>query len=182
MKLELNERTLAVLIPGIYLIGVGLGLGISYSANDCSSAPTSDAQWAMDDWFLPVDSVTKDLRALTLVVGGRLAYRVIVKAGEQGLDPKLVGAVIWVESHGNPNAVSVAGAIGLMQVMPDIWLGVYPECGDDLFDPDTNLCYGTRILRYHIEQADGDTLQGLRDYSGGARRYVHKVNYRRRLL
>ncbi len=58
-----------------------------------------------------------------------------------GLDPRLVAAVVWVESSGDPKAISRKGAQGLMQLMPATArdLGV-----EDSLDPAQNVEGGTR--------------------------------------
>ena len=65
------------------------------------------------------------------------------------LDPDLVRAVIYVESGGNPRAVSPKGASGLMQLMPQSFV----ELGDEeRFDPETNISSGTRYLRQMLDR------------------------------
>ena len=59
-------------------------------------------------------------------------------------DPDFVVALMYVESRFKPDAVSSAGAHGLMQVMP-LWLKVLGAEGDDLFDPRTNVRRGLQI-------------------------------------
>ena len=66
-----------------------------------------------------------------------------------GLDADLIKAVIYVESAGNPRAVSPKGAAGLMQLMP----GTAAELGlEDLFDPELNIASGTRYLRSLLDR------------------------------
>ena len=88
---------------------------------------------------------------------------------------RLIVGVIKTE---NPwllaDTVNWYGATGLMQVVPRLWLGRYPECGTDLTNVRTNICYGAQVLRWHIRVA-GSLDQGLADYSGHARGYVRRV-------
>jgi soluble lytic murein transglycosylase-like protein len=77
----------------------------------------------------------------------------IVAAGarDNGLQPTLVNAIIDVESHGDPAAVSRAGAQGLMQLMPDT-AATYGVVNS--FDPEENVSAGCRYMhdlmhRYH---------------------------------
>lgn len=68
-------------------------------------------------------------------------------AKRYGLDPALVHAVIKVESNYNPKAVSYAGAIGLMQVMPKTAEDYGVSSREALFDPGINIKTGTRHLK-----------------------------------
>ena len=73
---------------------------------------------------------------------------VIKNAKEQNFDVELVLSIIKKESNFNPNAKSNFGAIGLMQIMPDTarWLGL--KNTSKLYDPDVNIKYGIKYLRY----------------------------------
>lgn len=44
--------------------------------------------------------------------------KIVIASSRWALDPHLVEAIIWVESHASPSAISPKGAMGLMQVMP----------------------------------------------------------------
>ena len=73
-------------------------------------------------------------------------------AERAGLDPRLVKSVIAAESEFTAKAVSPAGALGLMQVMPATanWMGIP---GTSLFDPEENIRAGTSYLRYLFARA-----------------------------
>ncbi len=77
---------------------------------------------------------------------------------EYDIDPRFVFAVIYTESHFDPNAVSDVGARGLMQIMPDAfdWIKFRLDdtrdiTFDDMFDPQLNIQYGTYMLSYLYE-------------------------------
>jgi soluble lytic murein transglycosylase-like protein len=92
-----------------------------------------------------------------------------------GLEPELVLAVIQVESNFNPYAISRAGAIGLMQVMP-FWLKEIGKPGDNLFSPYTNLRYGCTILKHYLDKEKGNRTRALMRYNGTREwRYPSKV-------
>ena len=92
------------------------------------------------------------------------------------LPPELVLAVIDVESNFDRYAISHAGALGLMQVMP-FWRNEIGRPDDNLHDIETNLLYGCRILAYYIEKEKGDRRAGLARYNGsrGQRWYPDRV-------
>ena len=98
------------------------------------------------------------------------------EAKRVGLPPELILAVIEVESNFDRYAISVAGAIGLMQIMP-FWLDEIGRPNDNLLHIDTNLRYGCTILRFYYDKEDGDLRRALGRYNGslGRRKYPNKV-------
>jgi soluble lytic murein transglycosylase-like protein len=83
-----------------------------------------------------------------------------------GIDPDLARAVMRMESGGNPNAVSSAGAIGLMQLMPGTarGLGVNPK------DPRRNIEGGVKYLAQLADKYEGDYERTLAAYNAGSAR------------
>lgn len=90
-------------------------------------------------------------------------------ANKYNVDPKLLKAMAAAESSWDQNAVSKAGAQGLMQVMPDNF-----KPGEKPFDPHDNIMAGARVLRdgmnWANKNAGGDLEEALRYYNGGVRR------------
>jgi soluble lytic murein transglycosylase-like protein len=93
-----------------------------------------------------------------------------------GLDPRLVLAVIDVESGFRKYAVSSAGARGYMQVMP-FWVREIGMPGQNLFQARTNLRYGCVILRHYLRIEDGNLHNALGRYNGslGRPEYPERV-------
>ena len=108
--------------------------------------------------------------------------RVHFEATKADLPPELVLAVIDVESNFDRFAISVAGARGLMQIMP-FWLDEIGRPNDNLMHIDTNLRFGCTILKYYLDMEDGDLIRALGRYNGslGKRKYPNKVLDRLRL-
>ena len=92
----------------------------------------------------------------------RLVHREALRAA---LRPELVLAVIDVESNFDRFAISEAGALGLMQVMP-FWLEELDQPQANLFQLRTNLRIGTTILRYYLDRERGDMRRALARYNG----------------
>jgi len=85
-------------------------------------------------------------------------------------------AVIDVESAFDPFAVSSAGAVGLMQVMP-FWPNELGLSTRDLIDVELNIRMGTSILAYYLDRERGDYRRALGRYNGslGKRTYPDLV-------
>ena len=89
------------------------------------------------------------------------------------LDPKLLKSVAAAESSWDQNAVSKAGAQGLMQVMP---MNFQP--GENPFDPRDNIMAGARVMSWAKQQSGGDFDEMLRWYNGGKNRGSQEnINY-----
>jgi soluble lytic murein transglycosylase-like protein len=92
------------------------------------------------------------------------------------IPPALVMAVIDVESQFNRWAVSPAGAVGLMQVMP-FWPRKLGMENSQLVKIPHNIHIGCTILKYYLEREKGNYTKALARYNGspGRRNYADKV-------
>ncbi|MFN2469059.1 MAG: lytic transglycosylase domain-containing protein [Gaiellaceae bacterium] len=103
-----------------------------------------------------------------------LRYDSIVRAHARNyrLDPALLAAVIYQESRFRPDARSPAGAIGLMQLLPDTARGIAIRTGgsrfqvSDLYDPEINVRYGCWYLRHLLDRYE-DEETALAAYNAG---------------
>jgi len=96
---------------------------------------------------------------------------IIANAGE--IEPALALAVIMAESSFNPDAVSRAGAEGLMQIMPATAqdmarrMGIQDFNPQDIWQPDVNIAIGMYYLNWLYNRYDGDTTLMLAAYNAG---------------
>ena len=136
-----------------------------------------------------------------------LRYELIVRnhAKNYDLDPALLAAVIYTESRFNARAESSAGAIGLMQLLPETARGIAVRTGGngfvvrDLYVPEINVRYGAWYLRnllnrysdertalaaYHAGQGNVDRWQeqGIEIQFPETREYVDNVEKAKRIF
>ena len=97
----------------------------------------------------------------------RNVYRVAKAAWKWGrvykVSPYLIMSVAHRESNFNPLAVSPVGAVGIMQIMPDVWK-LNPS---KLRGIDYNVQMGAKILKHYLDQHGGDVSRSLFAYWGG---------------
>ena len=90
---------------------------------------------------------------------------IIRKASKQhGIKYEILKAIIHAESSFNPNAVSPAGACGLMQLMPE---NINKFNVSDPFDPHENIMAGTKFFRQLLDRYDSDLKLTLAAYNAG---------------
>jgi hypothetical protein len=93
---------------------------------------------------------------------------VIAEAKRQNMDPSLALAIAKVESNFNPQALSQAGAKGVMQIMPHTAEQVFGVSRARLFDPDINIELGVKFIKKLLERYDGRLDIALSHYNGGS--------------
>jgi soluble lytic murein transglycosylase len=103
-------------------------------------------------------------------------------SSNNSLDPYLVASLIRQESEFNPNAVSHANAVGLMQLLPTVGKGVAKQeklphfSPQQLFTPEVNLRLGTRYFRSMVDKF-GTFEYALAAYNAGADRVETWMGY-----
>ena len=122
-------------------------------------ATTSGRVWltAMSDrlkYYMPDKQVRDDFLST-----------VHYEATRAGLDPQLILSIIQVESGFNKYAISYAGALGYMQIMP-FWVETIGSKDHNLFHLRINLRYGCMIFRHYLDIEKGNYFRALGRYNG----------------
>ena len=95
-------------------------------------------------------------------------------AGKYNIDPLILYSFIRTESNFNPNAQSNVGARGLMQITEETfdWIKskiapTEPLTFDDLYDPETNIRFGTYFVSYCLLRYQQDLATAAAAYHSG---------------
>jgi len=114
----------------------------------------------------PVTVVRHKARYHSGVTNLELEQAVIRASQQHHLQPALLLAVMKAESSFNPTVISRAGAVGLMQLIPETAIrhGVR-----NLYDANDNIIGGAKHLRYLLDRFHGNTRLALAAYNAGER-------------
>jgi hypothetical protein len=150
-----------------------LGLGVLVLA---VSAAYAGSRLSVDELMASVSLVESAEDAVERVAEEPAPKRVDIDAHieevatEHGVAPKLVAAIVAVESQFNPRAVSRRGAEGLMQLMPAT--AAHLEV-DDPFDPRDNIDGGVRHLKRLMKRFHNDLPLVLAAYNAGEQAVIN---------
>lgn len=158
-----SRNTLRIALIGIVVM---LGILITSPVSDSSAYQFASLRG------LHVAGIAADRNLETIqppsgpsLVSGLELERAVTRAAKQhGLHPALLFAVMKAESSFNPVVVSKAGAVGLMQLVPETAMrhGVR-----NLYDTGENVAGGARHLRYLLDRFHGNTRLALAAYNAG---------------
>ena len=103
----------------------------------------------------------------------------IYHAAKNSVNADLVLAICLVESNFNPHVESEKGAIGLMGIMPDVWLEELKTQGlvreqDDLYAISNNINSGIYVLGRYLAKTN-NLREALSRYAGGDSAYATRV-------
>ncbi|MDN7895253.1 lytic transglycosylase domain-containing protein [Burkholderia cepacia] len=161
-------------------IALSVAVALPAHADDTPAAPIAAASTTDPSRPPTLDTIVTTLRNRFHVAyadARTIARAVQTESDRYGLTPALLLAIIAVESGFDRHAVSVAGARGLMQVLPTAHRDLVAHV-KDLSDPATNVRIGAAIFRGYLDDADGDVETALVRYNGGTKRYAQRVALR----
>lgn len=123
---------------------------------------------------MPLDALSRESWRYLFPLGWEARLR--SRSERHGLDPYLVASLIRQESEFDPRAKSRAGALGLMQIMPQTARGLFRRLGipgfstRKLLQPDVSLRLGTFHLKEVLARFEGQLEKALAGYNAGERR------------
>ena len=125
----------------------------------------------------PVAALAQDAAAEGSAARHPYAVHVADAARRFGVPERWIWAVMRVESNGDARAVSTAGAMGLMQIMPGTWAGLRARhrLGSDPFDVRDNIMAGAAYLRA-MHDRYGNATAMLAAYNAGPGRYDENLS------
>ncbi len=143
--------------------------GILIALSGCANPPAADAR----------DTVSRSAQAVT--PSSDIDAYITEAAQRFGIPVRWIRAVMQAESAGNSRAVSSAGAMGLMQIMPGTWaeLRAAHGFGSDPFDRRENILAGAAYLRQMYDQFGAPGF--LAAYNAGPGRYAEHLRTGRAL-
>lgn len=103
------------------------------------------------------------MKAAGVSLPGDTDSMIAAAARKYNVDPRLAAAVAQTESGGNQEAVSPAGAVGVMQLMPETAAGL----GVNPYDKQQNIEGGVRYLRQMMDTFGGDVQKAIAAYNAG---------------
>ncbi len=161
--------------PGQTLIGISIRYGVTVSRIAAANG-VSDAHWIYAGQRLRIPGSSSAgaapaAPAVTVTASrdevGRMLERT---AAQYGFKPRFVKALAYLESGWNNTAVSSAGAVGIMQVLPDTGRFVSQYVVGrrlDLNDPQDNITAGVAFLAYLWKLTGGSPSKTLAGYYQG---------------
>jgi hypothetical protein len=116
----------------------------------------------------------EDLRAANKALIERRLRKI---AREVGIAPRLALSMARVESRFDQRAISSKGAIGVLQIMPNVAWKKYEVPAEELFDPDVNIRIGLTFMKSLLQRFDDNLDLSLAAYNAGASKVI-EAGYR----
>jgi len=146
-----------------FVVGVAGAMSVLLINGDFNSAPTAPKVLPAVEYGVHIAPASSSaISPLFTPEVQHWASKIVAWSQQYGIDPNLLATVMQIESCGDPQAGSGAGAQGLFQVMPDHF-----QATEDTHDPDANARAGIAYLKGSLIAADGHPGLALAGYNGG---------------
>ncbi len=157
------RQRMTIVLAGALLFVLAFGTWAVRRADDGQTTVATDTTVVNEEQApAPIPQVSGAIAPLFTREVQHWAPQILAWAAEYGVDPNMAATVMQIESCGDPNAVSSAGAQGLFQVMP-----FHFDAGESMQDPDTNARRGMAYLALGMQMTGGDTGLSFAGYNGG---------------
>ncbi len=160
----MHQRMMLILITVAFVVGMGVWL------NGRRGTPVMMSQGGKEQEQTAVKEIPRSSN-ISPLFDKAVRYwepQILIWAAQYNLDPNIVATIMQIESCGDPQAVSSAGAQGLFQVMPGHF-----GAGEDMLDPDTNAMRGLNYYAAGLEYHHGDIYLSFAGYNGGHGTVTH---------
>jgi soluble lytic murein transglycosylase-like protein len=184
IKNYLNGRDTQALLIQYVLVGFIAVIGLALAYTVLMPCEQANADYLASAHRGARDAKEAKRRAVLhwMEENSHMSQQVLVRiygTAAKSVNPDLVLAICVVESNFNPRAESDKGAMGLMGVMPGVWLGELKAHGivnarEDLYAIPNNIASGLYVLDKYLASTK-DLKEALRRYSGGDPGYANRV-------
>jgi len=167
---QVQKRVIVVLClvlmvsSSLVLLAVPRNIGIGSGGTQTSNSVSSQAGEQVQQQVIAPAQVTngKEIAVFFTPEVQYWANDIARWSAEHDVDPNAAATIMQIESCGNPQAVSIAGARGLFQVMP-----FHFTSNENMMDPDTNAFRGLNFLVEQLRYTGGDMELSFAGYNGG---------------
>ena len=162
-------QVMTIILPVVLVIVLLAGLGINrlFKQNQTETVETAPVVEPVvnSETAVSAPAVALTEGSISPVFSPQVQHwapQIVAWSAQYGLDPDIVATIMQIESCGDPQAGSSAGAQGLFQVMP-----FHFTAGEAMLDPDTNAARGLAYYAERLQQTGGDIFQAFAGYNGG---------------
>jgi hypothetical protein len=161
----MHQRMALILVAVVAMVAMGIFLNQKNDTTPLAAGGGGEVVAALEGQTAVSSQLPTSSGAISPAFAAPIQHwapQIVAWAAQQNLDPNIVATIMQIESCGDPQAVSSAGAQGLFQVMPGHF-----EPGEVMVDPDTNAMRGLNYYNVGLQYHNGDKFLSFAGYNGG---------------